>query len=335
MPLRSVITSYGADLSVDSLVDKLKNGDIKLPRFQRRFVWSQAQASRFIESLLLGLPVPGIFLYREPVSGRLIVVDGHQRLQSLRNFYEDRFRGRNFSLKGVSEPLTGLSYATLWGHGRWTLDNSIVHATIFQKVDPTVDNSSVFEVFERLNGAGTPLLPQEIRECIYRGSFNRLLRQLNQGSAWRKIYGPVSDRARDKELILRFFALKHREDHYSRPLKHFLNEYLEENARASSEWIEQRRVEFMTVTECAATWLPREAFRRGSIKLNAAITDAILVGLSHRLDLGPIVNRASLGTIATKLRDNENFLYVTDRSTTDASSVRARIDQAKKAFDVD
>ena len=332
---RSTITSYGADLPVDSLVKRLKTGDISLPGFQRRYVWSQAQASRFIESLLLGLPVPGIFLFRESASGRLIVVDGHQRLQSLRGFYEDAFRERDFSLKDVSDPLAGFKYADLgWGHRR-TLDNSIIHATIFQNLRDTADNSCVYEVFDRLNSTGTPLSPQEIRESIYRGSFNELLNELNQESAWHEIYGPISDRARDKELILRFFALKHREERYSRPLKHFLNGYMEENMRASSKWIQQRRVEFKNVTAVASTWLPREAFRGGSMRLNAAITDAILVGISHRLDRGPIITKSSLSAIAKKLRDDKRFIEVTDRSTTDVSSVQGRISQARIAFDVD
>lgn len=333
--LRFMIGCYGADFSVDSLVERLKTGEINLPGFHRRYVWSQAQASRFIESLLLGLPVPGIFLFREPASERLIVADGHQRLQSLLGFYDNKFREREFSLRGVSKPLAGLKYADLGATNRSSLDNSLLHGTIFHQFDHRIDNSSVFEVFQRLNATGTPLFSQEIRECIYQGSLNDLLGELNQESAWRKIYGPASDRARDKELILRFFALKHHADRYSRPLKHFLNRYLDENSQASSEWIEQRRVEFKNVTAIASAWLPRKAFRRGSMKLNAAITDAILVGLSDRLDRGPIIRKSSLSAIAMKLRNDDRFVDFTDRSTTDASSVQGRIDQAKKAFDVD
>lgn len=333
--LRFTIRSYGADFSVDSLVARLKTGEISLPGFHRRYVWGQAQASRFVESLLIGLPVPGIFLFREPASERLIVVDGHQRLQSLLGFYDDRFREREFSLRGVSKPLTGLKYADLGAIDRSALDNSLLHATIFEQFDHKVDNSSVFEVFQRLNATGTPLFSQEIRECIYQGSFNDLLSELNEVSAWRNIYGPASDRAIDKELILRFFALKHHADRYSRPLKHFLNRYLDENSQASFEWIDRRRVEFKNVTAIASSWLPRKAFRRGSMKLNAAITDAMLVGLSHRLDRGSIIRKSSLSSIAMKLRNDDRFVGFTDRSTTDVSSVQGRIDQAKKAFDVD
>ena len=334
-PLRYSITSYGADFSIKRLVKRLKKGEITLLGLQRRCVWSRAQASRFVESLLFGLPVPGIFLYRELASQRLIVVDGHQRLLSLLSFYKDEFRGREFSLKGVSESLVGLKYATLCERDRRTLNTSLIHATIFQELDSGGDKGSVFEVFERLNTTTFPLSKQEIRGCIYRGLFNKLLNELNRDNAWRMIYGPVSERARDKELILRFFALKHCENRYSRPLKHFLNRYMEENASASAEWIEKRRVEFQNVTEVAAKWLPREVFRRGDAELNFAVSDAILVGLSRRLDDGPISTMGTLSSIAIELRDSGEFISVTGRSSTDVSSVRGRIDQATRAFKMD
>ena len=79
-PVRYTISSYGADMPIDGLVNRLKRGDIFVPSFQRNFVWTITQASRFIESLVLGLPVPGIFLFKEPETRKLMVVDGQQRL---------------------------------------------------------------------------------------------------------------------------------------------------------------------------------------------------------------------------------------------------------------
>jgi hypothetical protein len=76
IPFTYSITSYGTDFDVEGLVRRIERGDIYVPSFQRRFVWPLSQASRFIESLLLGLPVPGIFLSRDN-EGRLLVLDGH------------------------------------------------------------------------------------------------------------------------------------------------------------------------------------------------------------------------------------------------------------------
>src|SRR5687767_14799498 len=88
LPFRYAITSYGADYPVDGLVKRVGDGDITVPTFQRGFVWNFRQASRFIESLLLGLPVPGIFLSKEPDTQKLLVIDGNQRLHTLRFFYD-------------------------------------------------------------------------------------------------------------------------------------------------------------------------------------------------------------------------------------------------------
>ncbi|MDE0026873.1 MAG: DUF262 domain-containing protein, partial [Spirochaetaceae bacterium] len=121
--VRYTITSYGADYPVDSLVKRLDRGDVYVPEFQRQFVWTHAQASRFIESLLLGLPVPGIFLFKEPDTHKLVVVDGQQRLTSLLNFYHGVIGTRQFALKGVDESIDGATYDTLDEESRRTLDD--------------------------------------------------------------------------------------------------------------------------------------------------------------------------------------------------------------------
>src|SRR5213592_4162720 len=91
---RFEITAYGADYPVDALVKRFQDGDIEVPQWQRGWVWTQREAARFIESLLLGLPVPGIFLYLEPATKKLLVVDGQQRLRSLNAYYNNDLEGK-------------------------------------------------------------------------------------------------------------------------------------------------------------------------------------------------------------------------------------------------
>ena len=133
---RYTISSYGADYPVDGLVKRVEAEDVYVPPFQRGFVWSHVQASRFIESLLLGLPVPGIFLFKEPDTQKLVVVDGQQRLRSLEYFYSDVIRGKEFSLRGVSESMSEWKYKSLNDGDRRRLDDAIIHATIFQQDAP-------------------------------------------------------------------------------------------------------------------------------------------------------------------------------------------------------
>ena len=96
--IKFTITSYGADYTVDTLVKRLNSEAFYVPTFQRRFVWSQRHASRFLESLLMGLPVPGIFLYKEPITNRHLVVDGQQRLRTVQYFYSGLFLESKFRL---------------------------------------------------------------------------------------------------------------------------------------------------------------------------------------------------------------------------------------------
>ena len=161
------ITSYGADYPVDALIKRLKSGDIFIPKFQRAYVWGHEEASRFVESLLLGLPVPGIFVAKESDTGKLLVIDGHQRLKTLEFFYDNNFNVKGiFALDEVNKEFLNATYSTLKDQYRRRLDDSIIHLTVVRQDQPTDDNSSVYQIFERLNSGGRKLEPQEIRACI-------------------------------------------------------------------------------------------------------------------------------------------------------------------------
>jgi Protein of unknown function DUF262 len=220
-PLHYGLTSYGADFPVDGLVKRMENGDIVVPTFdpevddaklglvgfQRDFVWTKSQADRFIESLLLGFPVPGIFLVHG-TDGVYLVLDGQQRLRTLQAFYRGVLRDRSFRLQYVQDEFRGLGYDDLDPDARRRLDNSIIHATVVRQDTPSEDQSAIYKIFERLNTGGTLLQPQEIRVALFPGPLVRLLRDLNEEQPWRALVGNRSKRLKDQELILRFFALR-------------------------------------------------------------------------------------------------------------------------------
>ena len=330
-PVRYMISSYGADYPADGLVKRISRGDIYVPEFQRGFVWTAAQASRFIESLLLGLPVPGIFLFKEPDTNKLVVVDGQQRLRTLEAFYNGILRGREFCLRGVSEEFEGATCNSLSEEDKRRLDDSIVHATIFQQDDPSDDRSSIYLIFERLNTGGTPLNAQEIRSCVYRGAFNDLLKELTNEPNWRQIYNQPSHRGKDQELILRFFALYEWGDAYRRPMKGFLNDYMAAKRTPPETWIQQTRSLFKETISLAAIHLGQKAFRPER-SLNAAATDALLVGVACRTAHGSLSKPELLGPAATNLLANQEFLACVSSATTDKESVSKRITLATEAF---
>ena len=328
---RYSITSYGADMPVDGIISRLQREDVFIPAFQRKFVWTTTQASRFIESLLLGLPVPGIFLFKEPDTRKLMVVDGQQRLQTLMFFSEGKIDSKEFRLVGVSSEFQGKTYKTITEQDRINFNDSIIHATIFQQDEPSRDRSSVYAIFERLNTGGTPLYPQEIRASIYRGRLNDLLLDLANNTNWRMIYGKSSNRKKDEEIILRFFALYDSVDSYRRPMKQFLNNYMANNQNLDETKLERLRFKFEQTVQVVSNALEPNALRPER-NLNVSVVDAVFVGLAHRLDRGEIENNDSLKTAHEELlvRLREEELYTS--GTTDQERVKKRIMIARQVY---
>ena len=329
--IRYSISSYGADMPVDGIVERLNREAIFIPPFQREFVWTHTQASRFIESLLIGLPVPGIFMFKEPDTRKLMVVDGQQRLRTLQCFHDGVLRGREFSLLGVSEEFSGKTYKSLSAEDQRDLDDSILHATIFQQDRPGNDRSSIYSIFERLNTGGIPLQPQEIRACVYRGKLNELLSGLAVNPHWKKVYGPASIRKKDEEVILRFFALHHSMEEYERPMKKFLNDFMEGHRDLDDGLCEQFRSRFEGTIKTVAEVLGPEALRPER-NLNVSVVDAVLVGLAHRLEAGPIRDPGALQAANVKLLEvlREEGLYTS--GTTSKERVKRRIELARAEY---
>lgn len=319
------ISSYGADYPVDGLVERLRRGDITMPRFQREFVWPLPQASRFIESLLLGLPVPAIFLAKDNETRKLMVIDGLQRLNSLLSFYEGVLHGKRFRLHGVTKEFEGLTYQTLEDDDRRRLDDSILHAIVINREEPDSDDGSVYMVFERLNTTGKSLSPQEIRACRYHGSFNDYLVRANENRDWRAIFGKPSARQKDRELLLRFFALFYRLDSYTRPMKLFLNGFMEENrnlelyGESTLNGVLEPTLALVDAMLGRAAFRPQQAF-------NVSLTDAILVGVARRLQDGPVTDPNALGVALDPVLKDHRFAKLCTVGTTDPDKVRARIE---------
>jgi Protein of unknown function DUF262 len=326
------ISSYGADYTVDLLVKRMRSGAYIVPPFQRSYVWSIRKASRFIESLLLGLPVPGIFLYKETATPNYLIVDGHQRLKTLQFFLDGYFGERKFRLEEVQERWNGNTFDELSELDRRNLEDAIIHTIIFSQDDPPENNSSIYHVFERLNTGGMTLTPQEIRHCINHGNFTSLLTRLNQVEEWRKVYGEANKRLKDQELILRFLALFYELDTYERPMNEFLNTFMAKHRDLD----EGRQTEFASVFEAAVQAahgsLGDRAFRPER-SLNAAVYDAVMVGLAKRLKDRPVPPEAEkIRDAYDRLLADDEFQQAFRKATSDEESVKTRIRLATAYF---
>ena len=333
-PFRYAISSYGADYPVDGLVKRMREGAIYVPKFQRQFVWDLKDASRFVESLLLGLPVPSIFLSKEWDTGKLLVVDGQQRLLSLRYFYDDVWSpsGKEFSLKGVQPEFEGRTYSTLRDEDRRQLDDAILHAIVFKQDEPSEDESSVYEVFQRLNTGGKKLTPQEVRSAVHHsGRIRDLLGELNDYASWREIYGPEDARMRDQELILRFLALLREGENYQPPMVTFLNTYMGKNKELSDDKVVDMSNTFHSVIDLIYQSVGTRAFRPARA-LNAAVFDSVMVGAAKRLEMGPVSDIQTFRDAYDFLINNREYLDACGRGTAGAERVRTRLRLAKTAF---
>lgn len=337
------ISYFGSDFDVEGLVRRLDRGDVVIPSFghgdesveaagfQRDFVWRKPQMDRFVESLLLGYPVPGIFLVQQR-DKRYLVLDGHQRLRTLAHFYEGTIAGRVFSLQYVADALKDLTYRTLDEPQRRTLDNTFIQAIIVRTDGTPATLESVYRIFERLNAGGTQLTPHEIRVALYAGPLVDFIVGLSRDPYWRKLYGPPSPRLRDQELVLRIVGLYVAPGTYKRPLKKFLNDFAA--SHRSCENLNAAQVSKYFTASCEHLWLGpgRTAFRYASSQVNVAMTEAVMVGLMRRLEAGPAPSGERLAAAITELERDKAFGEAVTRATADEDNVRTRIARATQVI---
>ncbi len=326
------ITSYGADYTVDTIIARLKSDAFFVPPFQRRFVWSQRHASRFIESLLLGLPVPGIFLYKDPATNRHSVVDGQQRLRTLQYFYSGLFGEKKFRLMGVRDEWAGKTYDELLPSERLKLDDSVVHATIFQQDEPKDTHKSLYFVFERINSGGIRLSPQEIRNCVNDGKLLEMIRDANKDENWRNLFGSTNTRLKDEELVLRFMAMIERSSEYSRPMRDFLNSFTADFQNAVPEKLAELARLFKDAAALIWKAKGKRAFRPSGA-LNAAVFEGVMFGLAKRLQSNQSApNLDAVAKAYDALLARSDFLRACERATADDETVKLRQSLAVAEF---
>jgi Protein of unknown function DUF262 len=328
------ITSYGADYPVDTLVKRMKGEAFFIPQFQRNFVWSQRHASRFIESLLMGLPVPGIFLYKEADTNKHLVVDGQQRLRTLQYFYAGVFLDKAFKLIGVRNVWEGKAYTDLDPSDQLKLDDSIVHATIFQQDEPKDTLRSLYFVFERINSGGIRLSPQEIRNCISESTVLQAVRILNEDVNWRQIFGVKrNNRLKDQELVLRALAMIHMRESYHAPMRDFLNDFAaNEGKQVSATILDELGALFGHSMKTIYQAKGKSAFRPVRA-LNAAVCEAVTVGIAERIkSAGPSPIPEKVAMAYDNLLLNKEFLKASLSATAFEESVKTRQRLAIEAF---
>ncbi|WP_456381370.1 DUF262 domain-containing protein [Hydrogenimonas sp.] len=311
------ITSYPADYTVKGLVDKLENKQLILPEFQRKFVWNIVKQSRLIESILLGFPIPQLFLYKKPNSSNMLIIDGYQRLQTIKNFLENKL---SLSLDDKS-PWHGKKYEDLSDDDRSVVDDYVIRSIIIRQIRPNNEHASMFYIFERLNTGGVTLTSMEIRRAVFAGPFLKMLEELNKNPNWQKIIGKRQEdkRFRDVEWILRFFAfylINYKK--YKDPLKTYLNSVMEQyQHQHQDDW----KNIFNQTCDKIIRALGEKPFHIPRGRLNLAVLDSVMVAIAKN----PTLSIEDIKNKYDELKGDEQYInLVTARDTSKTQILKDR-----------
>jgi hypothetical protein len=306
------------DWTVGTIIDQIERGRIQLnPDFQRRDAWNDTRKSKFIESLLIGFPIPQLVLAEaKGQRGRYIVIDGKQRLLSLIQFagsVEAHKRFRPLRLRGMEllEDMNGYTRARLEKNAELSgrleeFENRTIRTVVIRHWD---HEAILYHIFLRLNTGSVQLSPQELRNALHPGSFGTFIDEYSAESpALRRILGrkAADFRMRDAELLLRYYAFRNNLETYAGSMKTFLDSTTEQlNARwiREEEQIRAQADEFELAVETTyKVFGPDDAFRKWkqgaySGRFNRAVYDVMLYHFWR-----PDVRSAALES-ATQVKD--------------------------------
>ncbi len=361
------ITATPNDFNVITLHNFVESGAVRIPGFQRNFVWDLTRASKLIESLILGLPVPQLFLY-EQARNRFLVIDGQQRLMSIYYFIKKRFpkkerrvelrtifdkEGRipdeilhddnyfeTFNLK-LAEKLPnhlnkfkGLNYATL-GDYKTQFDLRPIRNIVVKQNAPNDDDSSMYEVFNRLNTGGINLRHQEIRTSMYHSEFYVMLYKINTYPEFRRLLrSPEPDlHMKDIEILLRSFAMLIEGENYAPSMVKFLNQFsrkCELHDEAKNSYLENL---FQSFLKACSTIDDDAFFNKKNRRFNIALFEAVFtaaseVAFKERRLLEGTIDGAKIAA----LEMDEEFTKASLEGTTRTLNVNKRIERARKAI---
>ncbi len=359
------IASAPNDFNVKTLNDFLNSGIVRIPGFQRNYVWDIKRASKLIESIIIGIPIPQIFLFEEG-RNKFIVVDGQQRYMTIYFFMKKRFpidekrvelRKVFSEYKGIPDkilhdnkyfsdfnldlpiyepekvnPFNGKNYETLEDDAKTTFELRTIRNVIIKQNFPKDDDSVVYEIFNRLNSGGMNLSAQEIRSCLYHSAFMEMISRINLNVGWRSlIKQPIPDlHMKDIEVLLRGFSMLINGKNYKPSMTKFINAFAKSAKQMPPEdvaFLEKMMSEFINICQK----IDAEIFIGKSGKFNISVFESIFVACcfsafeSRSLDF-----KIPTNININALKQKTEFIDATQSRTAGVGNVKNRIRLAKE-----
>lgn len=362
------LTASPNDFNVITLFNFIESGTVKIPGFQRNYVWDLKRASKLIESMIIGLPVPQIFLYEES-RNKFLVIDGQQRLMSIYYFIKQRFPkkekrtelrrifdeygkipdeiledDRFFTKFNLSLPeqlpnqrnkFSSLNYSTLSEY-RSAFDLRPIRSVIVKQVSPKDDDSAIYEIFNRLNSGGINLRPQEIRMSLYHSNFYDMLYRVNIKKEWRRLTG-ISEpdiHMKDLEFLLRGFAMLIKGDKYNPSMVKFLNAFSLHAREYGEEDVKYFESLFESFLE-SCTNLANDAFQSTVKRFSITLFESIFAATCQEAYASKkmVVGKIDLDSV-TEMKIDSKFLAAAERTTTSKSNLLTRLKRAREIIKI-
>lgn len=329
-PEKRILRTEQYDFSVASLISMMTKGDVVIPEFQRRYVWSDRQASRLVESLIIQCPIPVIYLNQEK-DETFSVIDGNQRLRSLRRFLDDEF-----ALVGLTSypELTGLKFSMLDVRFQRHISNRVLRCiAILKETHPQVK----FDVFERLNSGAVALTRQELRHGLYYGPLLKAAGTVARATKIDSYLGSRKDkRMKAEELVMRYWALRSDLAEYEKPLAGFISAYAEKNRHLPQAEIDKIVSDFETTVSRVTALFGKNAFshtRQGRVKFNAAVYDAQMLSVSRLTKTAfdaLSLKQAQIQDAYAALESDAEFVKSITLATSDKTALQGRVHRVSK-----
>lgn len=322
------------DITVKQLYDMVLEGMIDIaPEYQRHFVWDVNRQSALIESLLLGIPIPSLFMATNKDSS-WEVIDGLQRLTTILNFIADEESVSKISIGYKKLKLTGLeklnamngvSYSQLPMSMQFMLQTRPLRITV---LNDRSDFSVRYDLFERLNTGGVTLHEQEIRNCVFIGDFNDFIKELSLNEDFQSVVKMTATAERSgsyEELVLRFFAYYENGENFNHSVKGFLNDFMESKTKSFKEKKNYKKY-FENTFRILKENLPNGVVRGVRKNITPVVLyEAISVGTAKALDSGLVLDYSKL----EGLLNNSDLKKCTTGATNSKKMVRERIQLVK------
>lgn len=341
--MRQIITQK-IDLPISTLPAMLQD-NIKInPEFQRRDRWDEERQSRLIESLLMNVPIPPVFLGEDDYNF-YVVLDGRQRLTAIQSFLNN-----TLALKGlvVWDDLNGLRFNDLVKRG---LDKHLTRRFISAIALLKESSSAIkYDVFDRLNTGGVKANEMEVRNAVFRGPFTDALHKLSRHPEFCKVWeipvddieaqsNPLYQKMIDLSIVLRFFALSE-PDKIDSTFKDFLSEFMEERNKLyliDKELEEQDAKRFERAVANSIAVFGVNSFRNPSKKVKGPpslpIAEAIMIGLAdHDPALITETVAQEIKADFAALCNNADFLKSISSGTNGKGAIKTRVNMAKAMF---